>query len=149
VRQFQGDLQPFGQANSRSEPQSAIAASDSHLLPDHRAHDLSSQWLITTAFGLMHAAAGVAGQAMQQGSEEFVEDTLAGSSHGGSGRMPSAFRVLIMHGAKDKMVPCTPGEWLAARCPAAESRIVPDSGQITVLDSAPEALTWLAARVRA
>jgi hypothetical protein len=28
-------------------------------------------------------------------------------------------------------------------------RIVPDAGHITVLDSAPEALTWLAARVRA
>jgi pimeloyl-ACP methyl ester carboxylesterase len=51
-----------------------------------------------------------------------------------------------MHGAKDKMVPCAHGEWLAARCPAAESRIVPDAGHITVLDSAPEALAWLAAR---
>jgi hypothetical protein len=47
------------------------------------------------------------------------------------------------------MVPCAHGEWLAARCPAAESRVVPDAGHITVLDSAPEALTWLAARVRA
>jgi hypothetical protein len=28
-------------------------------------------------------------------------------------------------------------------------RIVPDAGHITVLDSTPEALTWLAARVRA
>jgi pimeloyl-ACP methyl ester carboxylesterase len=54
-----------------------------------------------------------------------------------------------MHGAKDKMVPCAHGEWLATRSPAAGSRIVPDAGHITVLDSAPEALTWLAARVRA
>jgi pimeloyl-ACP methyl ester carboxylesterase len=54
-----------------------------------------------------------------------------------------------MHGAKDKMVPCAHGEWLAAHCPAAESRIVPDAGHITVLDSAPEALAWVAARVRA
>jgi len=28
-------------------------------------------------------------------------------------------------------------------------RIVPGAGHITVLDSAPDALTWLAARVRA
>jgi pimeloyl-ACP methyl ester carboxylesterase len=55
----------------------------------------------------------------------------------------------IMHGAKDKMVPYAHGKWLAARCPAAKSRIVPDAGHITVLDSAPEALTWLAARVSA
>jgi pimeloyl-ACP methyl ester carboxylesterase len=53
-----------------------------------------------------------------------------------------------MHGAKDKMVPRSHGEWLSARCPAAESRIVPDAGHITVLDRAPEALAWLAARAR-
>jgi pimeloyl-ACP methyl ester carboxylesterase len=90
--------------------------------------------------------AGVAGQAMQQGNEGFLEDTLAGAQPWGFG--PDAIRVpvLIMHGAKDKMVPCGHGEWLAARCPAAESRIVPDAGHITVLDSAPEALAWLAAR---
>lgn len=37
--------------------------------------------------------AGVAGQAIEQGSEGFPEDTLAGvQPWGGSGRMPSAFR---------------------------------------------------------
>ena len=54
-----------------------------------------------------------------------------------------------MHGAKDKMVPGVHAESLAARGPAAELRIVPDAGHITVLDSAPDTLTWLAARVRA
>src|SRR5579863_7462123 len=93
--------------------------------------------------------AGVAGQAMEQGSEGFLEDTLAGARPWGF--QPDAIRVpaLIMHGAKDKMVPCAHGEWLAAHCPAAGSRIVPDAGHITVLDSAPEALAWVAARVRA
>ena len=93
--------------------------------------------------------AGVAGQAMQQGGDGFLEDTLAGVRPWGF--RPDAIRVpvLIMHGAKDKMVPCAHGEWLAARCPAAESRIIPDAGHITVLDRAPEALTWLAARARA
>jgi pimeloyl-ACP methyl ester carboxylesterase len=93
--------------------------------------------------------AGVAGQAMQQGSEGLLEDTLAAVRPWGF--RPDAIRVpvLIMHGAKDKMVPCAHGEWLAARCPAAESRTVPDAGHVTVLDSAPEALSWLATRVRA
>ena len=93
--------------------------------------------------------AGVAGHAIEQGNEGFLEDTLAGAQPWRF--RPDAIRVpvLIMHGAKDKMVPCAHGGWLAARCPAAESRIVPDAGHITVLDSAPEALTWLAARVRA
>ena len=93
--------------------------------------------------------ADVVDQAMQQGSEGFLEDTLAGVQPWGF--RPDAIRVpvLIMHGGKDKMVPYAHAEWLAARCPAADMRAVPDAGHITVLDSAPEALTWLAARVRA
>jgi pimeloyl-ACP methyl ester carboxylesterase len=93
--------------------------------------------------------AGVAGQAMQQGNEGFLGDILAGVRPWGFRLDAIGVPVLIMHGAKDKMVPCGHGEWLAARCPAAESRTVPDAGHITVLDTAPEALAWLAARVRA
>jgi pimeloyl-ACP methyl ester carboxylesterase len=93
--------------------------------------------------------AGVASQAIEQGSEGLLEDTLAGTQPWGFRQDAIGVPVLIMHGAKDKMVPCAHGEWLAARCPAAELRIVPDAGHITVLDSAPEALNWLAARVRA
>jgi len=93
--------------------------------------------------------ADVVDQAMQQGSEGFLEDTLAGAQPWGF--RPDAIRVpvLIMHGAKDKMVPYAHAEWLAARCPAADLRAVPDAGHITVLDSAPVALAWLASRVRA
>jgi pimeloyl-ACP methyl ester carboxylesterase len=93
--------------------------------------------------------AGVAGLAMEQGNEGYLEDALASVQPWGF--QPDAIRVpvLIVHGAKDMMVPCAHGEWLAARCLAAELRIVSDAGHITVLDSAPEALTWLAARVRA
>jgi pimeloyl-ACP methyl ester carboxylesterase len=92
--------------------------------------------------------AGVAGQAIEQGNQGYLEDTLASVQPWGF--RPDAIRVpvLVMHGAKDKMVPSAHGEWLAARCPGAELRIVPDAGHVTVLDSAPEALTWLAARVR-
>ncbi len=103
---------------------------------------------LTALGGSWSWLAGVADQAMQQGNEGLIEDTLAGVR-------PWDFRpeainvpVLIMHGARDKMVPRGHAEWLAARCPAAESRIVPDAGHITVLDSAPDALTWLGARVR-
>jgi pimeloyl-ACP methyl ester carboxylesterase len=93
--------------------------------------------------------AGVAGQAIEQGNEGYLEDILASVQPWGF--RPDAVRVpvLVLHGAKDKMVPSTHGEWLAARSPEAELRIVPDAGHITVLDSAPEALTWLAAHVRA
>jgi len=93
--------------------------------------------------------AGVVDQAMQQGSEGFLEDTLAGVQPWGFRPDAIGVPVLIMHGARDKMVPYAHAEWLAARCPAAVLRAVPDAGHITVLDSAPEALAWLAARVRA
>jgi pimeloyl-ACP methyl ester carboxylesterase len=89
---------------------------------------------------------GVVERALENGNEGYIEDTLAAVRPWGFA--PEAIRVplLIMHGAKDKMVPCAHGEWLAARCPGAELRIVQDAGHITVLDSAPEALAWLAAR---
>jgi pimeloyl-ACP methyl ester carboxylesterase len=93
--------------------------------------------------------AGVVDQAMAQGDEGFTEDVLAGNQ-------PWEFRpdgigvpVLIMHGEADKMVPCAHGKWIAARCPTAELRVVPDAGHITVLDSAPEALAWLGTHARA
>jgi len=93
--------------------------------------------------------AGVAGQAIEQGNQGYLEDTLASVRPWGFRLDAIRVPVLIMHGAEDKMVPCAHGRWLAGRCPAAELRIVPDAGHITVLDSAPEALTWLAARASA
>ena len=91
----------------------------------------------------------VAGQAIEQGNEGYLEDTLASVQPWGFRTAAISVPVLVMHGAKDKMVPCAHGQWLAAHCPAADLRIVPDAGHITVLDSAPEALTWLATRVGA
>jgi len=92
--------------------------------------------------------AGVAGQAMEQGNEGYIEDNLASVQPWGFSLDAIEVPVLIMHGTQDKMVPCAHGEWLAANCPAAESRIIPDAGHITVLDHAPQALAWLAARAR-
>jgi pimeloyl-ACP methyl ester carboxylesterase len=92
--------------------------------------------------------AGVAGQAIQQGTEGFAEDTLAALRPWGFQLAAIRVPVLLVHGAKDKMVPHAHGEWLAAHCPAAEWRSVPDAGHITVLDHAPQALAWLADRAR-
>jgi pimeloyl-ACP methyl ester carboxylesterase len=92
--------------------------------------------------------AGVAGQAMEEGNEGYLEDTLAGVRPWGFRPDAIGVPVLVMHGENDKMVPCAHGAWLGARCPAAELRVVPGAGHITVLDSAPQALEWLGARVR-
>jgi pimeloyl-ACP methyl ester carboxylesterase len=89
---------------------------------------------------------GVAGQAIEQGDAGMVADLLAGAAAWGFDPAGITVPVLIVHGAADRMVPSAHGEWLAAQCPAAELRIVPDAGHITVLDSAPAALAWLADR---
>ncbi len=87
--------------------------------------------------------AGVAGAAMEQGQDAMVEDLLAGARPWGFDPASVTVPVLIMHGSADRMVPSAHGEWLAARCPAAELRLVPQAGHITVLDAAPGALEWL------
>jgi pimeloyl-ACP methyl ester carboxylesterase len=77
----------------------------------------------------------------------MVEDLLAGAQAWGFAPADITVPVLVLHGAEDRMVPSTHGEWLAAHCPAAELRLAPDAGHITVLDSAPAALAWLRDRV--
>ncbi|HEX4094855.1 MAG TPA: alpha/beta fold hydrolase [Trebonia sp.] len=86
----------------------------------------------------------VAGQAIEQGGDGYLEDTLAAVRPWGFGLADIRVPVLVVHGASDKMVPPAHGEWLAAHCLAADGRAVPDAGHITVLDSAPAALSWLA-----
>lgn len=89
----------------------------------------------------------VFGQAMRKGHEGIVEDSLAGARPWGFAPADVTVPVLILHGVKDRMVPSTHAEWLAAHCPAAELRLAPDAGHITVLDAAPAALAWLRDRV--
>jgi pimeloyl-ACP methyl ester carboxylesterase len=103
---------------------------------DHSALEGSWSWL-----------AGVAGQAMAKGDEGMVDDLLAGVRAWGFAPADITVPVLILHGAEDRMVPSAHGEWLAAHCQAAELRLAPGAGHITVLDSAPAALEWLRDRV--
>ena len=86
----------------------------------------------------------VAGQAMEQGNDGFIEDSLAAVAPWGYSPAAITVPVLLLHGSADKMVPSAHGQWLSAHCPAAELRLVPDAGHITVLDEAPAALDWLA-----
>jgi pimeloyl-ACP methyl ester carboxylesterase len=84
---------------------------------------------------------------MAEGGDGMVEDLLAGAQGWGFALADITVPVLIVHGDMDRMVPSAHGEWLAAHCPTAELRLVPDAGHITVLDSAPAALAWLRERV--
>lgn len=80
---------------------------------------------------------------MAKDDEGMVDDLLAGAQPWGFAPADITVPVLILHGDQGRMVPSAHGEWLAAHCPAAELRLAPDAGHITVLDSAPAALEWL------
>ncbi|MEV6927784.1 alpha/beta hydrolase [Dactylosporangium sp. NPDC051485] len=83
--------------------------------------------------------------ALVMGPAGLIDDELAGSGAWGFDPAAVAQPALLLHGAADRMVPSTHSEWLAGRLPAAELRIVPDAGHITVMRHAAEALEWLAA----
>jgi len=93
--------------------------------------------------------ADVFGQAVKNGYEGVVDDSLAGAREWGFAPADVTVPVLVMHGAKDRMVPSAHGKWLAAHCPGAELLLVPDASHVTVLDSGPAALAWLRDRVAA
>lgn len=50
---------------------------------------------------------------------------------------------VILHGGRDRVVPCAHGEWLARHCPTASLWPRPDDGHLSVLSAAPGALEWL------
>jgi pimeloyl-ACP methyl ester carboxylesterase len=64
--------------------------------------------------------------------------------YGGSTPLPAP--VLLLHGGRDAIVPAEHSAWLARRCPAAELRLAPDDGHISILAGAPAALERLRAQ---
>jgi acyl dehydratase len=81
--------------------------------------------------------------ATASGPEGMVEDDVTVMAPWGFDLRGVTVPTLIMHGTDDHMVPSSHGEWLAAHCPAAELRLQPGAGHISVLDSAPDALAWV------
>jgi pimeloyl-ACP methyl ester carboxylesterase len=85
----------------------------------------------------------IAGQAMEGGIGGMVDDDLSYVAPWGF--KPEQIRppVLILHGGQDRVVPSSHGQWLAGRIPFAELWLSPDDGHVSVLNSAPKALSWL------
>ena len=80
---------------------------------------------------------------MEGGLGGMVDDDLAGVAPWGFDPGQVRPPVLFLHGAQDRMVPSSHGEWLARRTPSAELWLRPDDGHVSVLDAAEAAQGWL------
>jgi pimeloyl-ACP methyl ester carboxylesterase len=116
-------------AENEFDPQSFIAA-------DYAALDGGWSWF----HGIIQAATA-------SGLDGMIEDDLGLVAPWGFDLAKITAPTLIMHGTGDRMVPSSHAEWLAAHCPAAELRLVPAEGHISVLNHAAWALRWLRDRI--
>lgn len=99
---------------------------------DHEA--LSGRW---SWFGPVVTAA------LAEGNAGFVDDLLAYQRPWGFDPATIRRPVLFVHGGGDRMVPSAHARWLHARVPGSELWLNPDDGHLSILDTAPRALTWL------
>ncbi|MGH3341241.1 MAG: alpha/beta fold hydrolase, partial [Propionibacteriaceae bacterium] len=123
-------------ALGRAELQEVLAANEfdpeSFIPADYAALEGSWSWFN----GIVEAATA-------NGFDGMVADLVGAMAAWGFDPAAVSAPTLIMHGTADRMVPSSHSEWLAAHCPAAELRLQPEAGHISVLDSAPSALAWL------
>jgi pimeloyl-ACP methyl ester carboxylesterase len=136
-----GGFGPGGAAELRAAA-AGRAALEEHLAesddgPDLTPEDeaaLAGEWSWFFEVFDEHALAGGMG---------FVEDDLAGVGAWGFDPADVVAPALFVHGARDRVVPASHGEWLARRVPSAELWLRPEDGHISVLDRGAAALAWL------
>ncbi len=85
----------------------------------------------------------VVGPAVAAGPGGLIDDDLATVGPWGFDLARVWAPTVILHGGRDRVVPCAHGEWLARHCPTASLWPRPDDGHLSVLSAAPGALEWL------
>ncbi len=121
-----------GRAVKTAFEESAPEGDLGFVAADHEAFDGAWGWFGT-----------VVGPALAAGPAALIDDDLATVSPWGFDPADIGVPVLVLHGEDDRLIPCSHGEWLAARCRSAELMLAPGDGHISVLRSGPAVLEWL------
>jgi pimeloyl-ACP methyl ester carboxylesterase len=90
----------------------------------------------------------VVNPALAAGPAAQIDDDLAYVAPWGFDPAQVTAPVLLVHGGRDAVVPSAHGRWLADRCPNADLWLRPDDGHISIMNSGPAALDWLADHAR-
>ena len=85
----------------------------------------------------------VVGPAVAAGPAALIDDDLAYVAPWGFDTAELRPPVLFVHGGQDRVVPSSHSQWLARRSPAAQLRLQPDDGHVSVLGASAAALEWL------
>jgi pimeloyl-ACP methyl ester carboxylesterase len=86
-------------------------------------------------------------EGLAPGSQGWWDDGEAFGRHWGFELSAIEVPVLLMHGRQDQFVPFGHGQWLAARVPGVEARLLDDDGHLTLITSRiGEVHAWLAER---
>ncbi len=85
----------------------------------------------------------VVGPAVASGPGGLIDDDLAYVNPWGFDPAQVIAPLLLMHGGRDRIVPSSHSRWLARHCLAADLRLFPEEGHVSVLNGAVTALAWL------
>jgi pimeloyl-ACP methyl ester carboxylesterase len=87
--------------------------------------------------------------AEKSGPEPFIDDDLASVGDWGFDPADISVPTLLVHGTADRVVPASHARWLAQAIDGAEFLEVEGASHISVMQAAPTALDWIAARAGA
>jgi pimeloyl-ACP methyl ester carboxylesterase len=93
------------------------------------------EWLVTSST-----------EGLSTGYTGAVEDDLAFVEPWGFDAGDVRSPVLLVQGGADRFVPPAHAEWLAATCPRAELRLMPEDGHISVFARLEDTIAWLLER---
>jgi pimeloyl-ACP methyl ester carboxylesterase len=127
-------LRAAAQGRAAKEQYEAQAEYDPEMFTpaDHAALEGEWSWVLD-----------VVGPAVAAGSAALIDDDLAYVAPWGFDTAALRPPVLFVHGGQDRVVPNSHSRWLARRSPAAQLRLYPDDGHVSVLGASAAALEWL------